>query len=64
MNRNLTLSYITALTGSPDTVMEWRVIDDRNKGTQARNVTGTLDQQCENGRSEILVCVLLCGWDS
>ena len=47
MNRNLTLSYITALTGSPDTVMEWRVIDDRNKGTQARNVTGTLDQQWE-----------------
>lgn len=41
-------AYVTALTGSPDTVMEWRVIDDRNKATQARNLTGTLAEQWSN----------------
>lgn len=37
-------SYINALTGSPDTVMDWRVIDDRNKGAWAVNLRGSIDQ--------------------
>jgi hypothetical protein len=40
----LTAAYITALTGSPDTVCEWRVIHDTNKGEQGRNLRGNLSQ--------------------
>lgn len=41
---NQTESYIAALTGSVDTVMDWRCIDDRNKGTIAHNMRGTIAQ--------------------
>lgn len=41
---NLTTAYITALTGSPDTVMDWRVIHDRDKGEQGRNLRGSLSE--------------------
>lgn len=41
--RNMnTLDFITTLTGSPDTVCDWRLIDDRNKGVSAVNLRGTL----------------------
>lgn len=33
--------FIAALTGSPDTVIDWRVINDRNKGESARNMRGS-----------------------
>jgi len=36
--------YIAALTGSPDTVMDWRVINDRDKGAWAVNLRGSIDQ--------------------
>lgn len=39
---NLTSAFIAALTGSPDTECDWRVINDRNKGEQAINLRGTL----------------------
>lgn len=41
---NLTESYIAALTGSVDTPMDWRVIDDRNAGVPAHNMRGTIAQ--------------------
>lgn len=44
---DLAVAYVTTLTGSPDTIMDWRVINDRNKGEQARNLRGTL-QECYN----------------
>lgn len=44
MNLQLTQAFLTALTGSPDTVVDWRVIDDRNAGEQARNLRGTLSE--------------------
>lgn len=37
-------SYISALTGSPDSTMSWRVIYDRDKETQGRNINGPLEQ--------------------
>ena len=39
---NLTRAFITSLTGSPDTVCDWRVINDRNKGEQGINLRGSL----------------------
>lgn len=41
---NLTRDYITALTGNPDTVMNWRVINDRDKGCGGRNIVGSLQE--------------------
>lgn len=35
-------SYITMLTGHPDTVCDWRCIHDSNKGIAAHNMRGTL----------------------
>lgn len=34
--------YITALTGHPDTIMDWRCINDKNKAVAAHNLRGTL----------------------
>lgn len=41
---DLTTAYITALTGSPDTPMDWRVINDREKGDPGKNIRGTLSE--------------------
>lgn len=41
-NLNLTSAFITALTGSPHTECDWRVINDRNKGEQGINLRGNL----------------------
>lgn len=38
---DLTLAYITALTGSPDTPLDWRVIHDRDRRLPAKNLRGT-----------------------
>lgn len=35
-------AYITALTGHPDTVCDWRCINDKDKGVAAHNHRGTL----------------------
>lgn len=37
-----TAAFIQALTGSPDTICEFRVIDDRETGELAKNLRGTL----------------------
>src|SRR5688572_6913515 len=39
---HLAYAYITALTGDANTVMDWRVINDRDKGDQGRNLRGSL----------------------
>lgn len=39
-----TQQYIQALTGSVDTIMDWRVINDRDKGESARNLRGTYNE--------------------
>jgi hypothetical protein len=44
MNLNSTQNFIQQLTGSPDTVVNWRVIHDTDKGQQGRNITGSLPQ--------------------
>lgn len=44
MNLELTESYISALTGNPESVMDWRVIHDTDKGEQGRNMRGTLKE--------------------
>lgn len=44
MNQSLAQAFITVLTGSADTVIDFRVINDRDKGCQGRNITGTLEQ--------------------
>ncbi len=44
MNKDLTTAYINALTGSPDTVCDWRVINDRVKAMDAINIRGSLSQ--------------------
>lgn len=36
--------FIQALTGSPDTILNWRVINDREKGDLAKNFRGSFDQ--------------------
>ncbi|MAK38184.1 MAG: hypothetical protein CMC15_18640 [Flavobacteriaceae bacterium] len=36
--------FITLLTGDPQTVMDWRLIHDTNKGELAHNYRGSLDQ--------------------
>ena len=41
---DITKAYLTALTGSPDTVCDWRVINDRVKGEQGRNLRGSLNE--------------------
>jgi hypothetical protein len=42
---DLAQAYVTALTGSPDTVMNWRVINDKDKSTLAHNHIGSLRDQ-------------------
>lgn len=42
MDLSLAQAFITALTGSADTVCNWRVINDRNKGEQGINLKGSL----------------------
>lgn len=41
---NLAQAFITALTGSPDTVCNWRIINDRVKGEQCINLKGSLSE--------------------
>lgn len=41
--RNLTESYIYALTGSIDTIMDWRLINEHEKGT-AHKLQGSLNE--------------------
>lgn len=41
---NLTKAFITSLTGSVDTPCNWRVINDKDKGEQAVNLYGSLNQ--------------------
>jgi hypothetical protein len=41
---NLAAAYITALTGHAETPCQWRVINDRVKGDQGRNIFGSLQQ--------------------
>lgn len=45
---DLAQAYVTALTGSPDTVMNWRVINDTDKATAAHNYRGSLIEQWSN----------------
>lgn len=44
MNADLTLAYITALTGNPETPMDWRVIHDKDRGQPGRNIHGSYSQ--------------------
>lgn len=39
-----TKAFITALTGSPDSVCDFRLIHDRDKAAQGINLRGTLDE--------------------
>jgi hypothetical protein len=39
-----TIDYITTLTGSPDTVMNFRAIHDTDKSLDGKNITGTYAQ--------------------
>ena len=41
-NYNLTAWYIHQLTGSVDTVIDWRCIHDKDAGVQGRNIRGKL----------------------
>lgn len=41
-NFNLASAYVTALTGDPNTVMDWRCLSDVDKGAQGQNFRGTL----------------------
>jgi hypothetical protein len=60
---DLAQSYVTALTGHPDTVMEWRAINDKDKGVAAHTLRGTIRemfptlQQYNNGGWGIFVCI-------
>lgn len=60
---DLTKAYLLALTGSIDTVCDWRVINDREKGEQGRNLRGTLAdllptlQQYNQAAWGIFICV-------
>lgn len=52
----LAQAYITTLTGHPDTVMDWRIINDTNKAVAAHTLRGmirevfpTLQQYNQNG---------------
>lgn len=38
-----TLNFIHLLTGDPNALMSWRVINDRNAGEQARNFSGSFE---------------------
>lgn len=39
--RDLTLAFISTLTGSPDTILDWRAIHDKDKSIDPRNFRGT-----------------------
>lgn len=39
---NAASAYVAALTGNPDTIIDWRVIHDQNKDMQGRNIRGSL----------------------
>lgn len=41
---DLTTAFLTALTGSPDGICDFRVINDRVKGDMGKNLRGTLQQ--------------------
>lgn len=41
---DLTAAYIAALTGSVDTICDWRIINDRDRGDQGINLRGSLAQ--------------------
>lgn len=43
MNKELSTAYITALTGDASTVVDWRLIDDRNKGVAAHTLRGSIN---------------------
>lgn len=63
MNQELTLSFITALTGSPDTICDWRIINDRDKGDYGKNIRGSYAelaatlQQYNSAAYGIFMCV-------
>lgn len=41
---DLTEAFLTVLTGSPDTSVDWRIIHDTDKGQQGINLRGTLSE--------------------
>lgn len=43
-NKEMTLLYVKALTGSVDTVLDWRVVYDREKGVSGINLTGSVEE--------------------
>jgi len=43
-NFALTQSYVTALTGDPNAILDWRVIHDRDKGVPAHALRGALHE--------------------
>jgi len=43
-NYQQTTDYITALTGDPNTPLDWRMIHDKDKSQQAHTMRGTLDE--------------------
>lgn len=43
-NYEIAQAYIAALTGSPDSIMDWRCIADQDKAVAAHNFTGTLQE--------------------
>ena len=44
MDLQQTEAYIASLTGDPNSVMDWRVIHDSDKGQKGRNIRGSLHQ--------------------
>lgn len=50
---DLASAYVTALAGSPDTVMDWRCLSDRDRGAPGQVRRGTL-RECWDW---------LCGWN-
>lgn len=62
---NQALAYIITLTGSPDTVVDFRCINDRDKATPAHNYRGTLAELwytlCDyNNRQYGIFCNINC----
>lgn len=60
---DLAQAYVTALTGHPDTVMDWRAINDTDKGVAAHTMRGSIRemfntlQQYNQGGWGIFVCI-------
>lgn len=63
MNRQLTESYVYALTGDVNTIMDWRLIHDTDKGQYGQNIRGTLadvyEQLVQNNQQGwgVFVCI-------